>query len=88
MSDEMKYDRPILSDDHALFCRAEAERRYEGRMYRNVDGMLLIEDGDDLSHTDAVLRALSFHPALAHIPRETDDGVPIIAASDRANLPD
>ena len=57
----MRYDRPILSEDHADFCRREAERRYGGKIIRNEDGMLLVEDEDGVCHTDPVLRALSFY---------------------------
>jgi hypothetical protein len=30
MTSEIKYDRPILSDAHAVFCRDEVERRFHG----------------------------------------------------------
>jgi hypothetical protein len=53
-----EYDVPIRSDDHAEFCRREAERRYNGRLIRD-DGDCLVEDSDGVCHTDAVLRALS-----------------------------
>jgi hypothetical protein len=57
--EESKYDVPILSEEHAAFCRAEAERRYAGRIIRDGE-MLLVKDVKGLCHTDKVLRALSF----------------------------
>ncbi len=58
----MKYDRPIQSPEHAAFCRKEAERRYGGKLVEEpYCGMLVVEDEIGLTHTDAVLRALSFY---------------------------
>jgi hypothetical protein len=54
-----KYDVPILSPEHAAFCRAEAERRYGGRIIRDGE-MSFVEDARGVCRTDAVLRALSF----------------------------
>jgi hypothetical protein len=57
----MEYDQPILSPQHEAFCRAEAERRYDGKIIRDDEsGILFVEDSDGVCHTDAVLRALSF----------------------------
>jgi hypothetical protein len=55
----MKYDVPVLSPEHAAFLKAEAERRYEGKIIRQGE-MLLVEDENGVCHTDEVLRALSF----------------------------
>jgi hypothetical protein len=57
--EENKYDVPILSEEHAAFCHAEAARRYAGRIIRDGE-MLLVEHANGLCHTDKVLRALSF----------------------------
>ena len=46
----------------SVYCRAEAERRYSGKVIRDLElGMLLVEDADGFCHTDEVLRALSFY---------------------------
>jgi hypothetical protein len=66
------YDRPIRSRDHAVACRAHAVRRYGGKLIRDQDGMLLVEDGDGVCHTDEVLRALSFFGDRNDPPREKD----------------
>jgi hypothetical protein len=56
------YDIPIRSPEHAAYCRAEAERRYQAKVIRDEkSGMLVAEDADGVCHTDAVLRALSFY---------------------------
>jgi hypothetical protein len=57
----MNYELPILSPQHAAFCRAEAERRYEAKLIRDRYGMLVAEDATGVTHTDAVLRALSYY---------------------------
>jgi hypothetical protein len=57
----MNYELPILSPQHAAFCRAEAERRYEAKLIRDRYGMLVAEDAAGVTHTDAVLRALSYY---------------------------
>lgn len=57
-----KYDTPIESPEHAEFCRAEAEKRYGGKIIKEPEfGMLLVEDESGYLHTDPVLRALSFY---------------------------
>lgn len=57
-----KYDRPIESPEHAIFCRREAARRYGGKVIKEpYYGMLVVEDEIGLTHTDDVLRALSFY---------------------------
>jgi hypothetical protein len=57
----MKYDLPINSAAHALWCLEEASRRYEGKIVFNQDGFPLIEDADGTCHTDQVLRAIGAH---------------------------
>ena len=57
----MKYDLPIQSDEHAKWCLDEAERRHGGHIIRDEHGMFLVYNMRDGSHTDAVLRALSFY---------------------------
>jgi hypothetical protein len=53
---------PILSQEHEAFCRAEAERRYDGQIIRDKEsGMLLVQDIHGVCRTDKVLRALSFY---------------------------
>jgi hypothetical protein len=53
------YDIPIKDDDHALFCLREAKRRYGGELIADSLGMYVVKDGHGITHTDAVLRALS-----------------------------
>jgi hypothetical protein len=55
----MKYEPTFETREHAAFCRAEAERRYKGKLIRDEYGMLLVRDSKGIEHTDAVLRALS-----------------------------
>jgi hypothetical protein len=57
---QMTYDKPISTRVHYVWCCAEAERRYEGRLVREGE-MLLVEDAEGVCHTDPVLRALSFY---------------------------
>jgi hypothetical protein len=60
MSDDTHtYDVPIKDADHALFCLREAQRRYAGKLITDDHGMYVVEDGDGITHTDDVLRALS-----------------------------
>jgi hypothetical protein len=54
-----EYDVPIKDIDHALFCLREAQRRYGGKLITDDLGMYVVEDGNGITHTDAVLRALS-----------------------------
>jgi hypothetical protein len=54
------YDKPIASREHYAWCCAEAERRYQGKLVRDGE-MLLVEDAEGVCHTDSVLRALSFY---------------------------
>jgi hypothetical protein len=56
---DYKYDVPILDDNHAEFCKREAERRYCGKIIVDGDGMFLVEELNGDCHTDEVLRALS-----------------------------
>lgn len=66
---KFKYDRPIQSPEHAAFCQKEAERRYGGELIEEpYCGMLVVEDAIGLSHTDDVLRALSFYNRTPHGP--------------------
>ena len=54
----MEYDTPVVSVEHAKWCLAEAERRYKGRIVRNSDGFPLVEDDNEVCHSDPVLRAI------------------------------
>jgi ribonuclease HI len=55
----MKYDTPIDSYEQAVWCLAEAERRYLGKVVLDEGSNFpLIEDSVGLTHTDAVLRAI------------------------------
>lgn len=57
-----RYCTPIRSDAHAAWCRAEAERRYFGKVIEDELGMLVVEQRPEgFTHTDDVLRALSFY---------------------------
>jgi hypothetical protein len=60
MRNPWTYDLPIQSDEHANWCRKEAERRYGGNIVRDSVGMLVVRQPNGITHTDAVLRALSF----------------------------
>jgi len=55
----MNYEPTIETREHAAFCRAEAQRRYEGKLIRDEYGMRLVRDAKGAEHTDDVLRALS-----------------------------
>jgi hypothetical protein len=57
----VKYDVPIISNDHAAFCLREAARRYGGQIVRDHQRMYCVRDDAGLIHTDAVLRAASIH---------------------------
>lgn len=59
----LKYDTPITSSAQAAYCRAEAERRYEGELVRDSNGMLIVRQSNGIMHTDNVLRALSVYRA-------------------------
>jgi hypothetical protein len=59
---DFTYDVPILSREHAAFCRAEAERRYGGKIVRDGQMLIVVNTEGDATGTDAVLRALSFYP--------------------------
>ncbi len=56
-----QYDVPIRSPKHAAFCKEEAARRYDGRLIKDEEGMLVVKDQHGQTHTDAVLRALSLY---------------------------
>jgi hypothetical protein len=75
MSD-MTYDPKILSPEHAMFCWAEAERRYTGKMVRDEYNMLMVQDMDGVEHTDAVLRALSNYQPPGSAPRRSRPVMP------------
>ena len=38
----MKYEIPIESPEHAAFCRAEAEKRYNGKIVHDSEGIMLL----------------------------------------------
>ena len=57
----MKYDPIITSVDHCRWLMDDAERRYQRNIVTDYEGMFVAEDENGLTHTDAVLRALSFY---------------------------
>ena len=58
-NDQMKYDQPITSVEHARWCLAEAARRYyHGKIVWNEDCFPLVEDAAGVCHTDEILRAV------------------------------
>jgi hypothetical protein len=78
---EMKYDVPIRSPEHAAFCRAEAERRYRGKIVRDGELLIVVDEDGNATGTDAVLRALSFYAAPIDIEMEERDREFLVALS-------
>jgi hypothetical protein len=56
-----KYDTPIRSPEHAAFCRQEVERRYHGKVVRDGEMFVVVDENDNAIATDKVLRQLSFY---------------------------
>jgi hypothetical protein len=57
----LRYEIPIDSDEQAEWCRREAARKYQGKVIEDDLGMYIVQDRSGLTHTDDVLRALSFY---------------------------
>jgi hypothetical protein len=56
----LNYTTVINNAEHANWCKAEAKRRYNGKLVMDIGSrMLLVLDEYGFTHTDAVLRALS-----------------------------
>jgi hypothetical protein len=55
------YDTPIKDDDHACSARGKPNAVTAASFIADSLGMYVVKDGDGITHTDDVLRALSFY---------------------------
>jgi hypothetical protein len=54
---------------HAVFCRKEAARRYNGKLAKDQDGMLVVKDKDGHTHRDGAAGTV-ISPSLPAVSRD------------------